>query len=107
MINSVVLVGRLTAAPELRYTTNGNAVATFTLAVDRNYTGQNDKETDFIRIVAWRKLAEVVANNLDKGRLVAVEGRIQVQQYQTDGGEKRQAFEVVANNVRFLDRPKE
>lgn len=108
MINNVVLVGRLTRDPELRYTTNGIAVANFTLAVDRSFTNQQgERDTDFIRIVTWRKLAEVCANNLGKGRLVAVVGRIQVGSYETAEGEKRQSFEVVAEDVRFLDWPKD
>ena len=108
MINRVVLIGRLTRDPELRYTANGVAVATFTLAVDRNFTNQQgERDTDFIRIVVWRKLAEVCANNLGKGRLVGLEGRIQVRSYDTPEGDRRQAFEVVADNVRFLDWPKD
>jgi len=92
----------------LRYTANGVAVASFTLAVDRPFTNQQgERDTDFIRIVTWRKLAEVCANNLGKGRLVGLEGRIQVRSYETPEGEKRQAFEVVADNVRFLDWPKD
>lgn len=106
-MNVCVLIGRLTADPDLRYTTNGNAVANFTLAVDRDFKGQDgEKETDFIRVVVWRKLAENCANYLVKGQMAAVEGRVQVRSYETDSGEKRQAFEVVANNVQFLDRPK-
>lgn len=108
MINRVVLIGRLTRDPELRYTANGVAVANFTLAVDRPFTNQQgERDTDFIRIVTWRKLAEVCANNLGKGRLVGLEGRIQVSSYETPEGDKRQSFEVVADNVRFLDWPKD
>lgn len=108
MINSCVLVGRLCADPSLRYTDSGVAVATFTLAVDRPFANQQgERDTDFIRIVVWRKLAEVCANNLGKGRLVGVEGRIQVRNYETEQKEKRQAFEVVADNIRFLDWPKD
>lgn len=108
MLNKVILIGRLTRDPELRYTPNGVAVATFTLAVDRNYTNQQgQREADFIRIVVWQKMAEIVANNLGKGRLVAVEGRLQIRNYDTPEGQKRQVSEVVAENVRFLDWPKE
>lgn len=108
MINRSVLIGRLTRDPELRYTSGGVAVATFTLAVDRNFTNQQgERDTDFIRIVAWRKLAEVCANNLGKGRLVGVEGRLQVRSYETSEGEKRQISEVVADNINFLDWPKD
>ncbi len=108
MLNKVILIGRLTRDPELRYTANGVAVATFSLAVDRPYTNQQgERETDFIRIVTWRKLAETCANHLGKGRLVAVEGRLQIRNYEDQSGQKRLAAEVVAENVRFLDWPKE
>ena len=107
MLNRVILIGRLTRDPELRYTASGTAVATFSLAVDRPYTNQQgERETDFIRIVTWRKLAETVANHLGKGRLVAVEGRLQVRSYEDQAGQKRQAAEVVADNVRFWIGPK-
>lgn len=103
-MNITILIGRLVRDPELRYTPNGVPVATFTLAVDRPFANQQgERDTDFIRIVVWRKLAEICASNLSKGRLVAVEGRIQVRSYEGQEGEKRQAFEVVADNVRFLD----
>jgi len=108
MLNRIILIGRLTQDPELRYTGSGVAVSTFTLAVDRPFTNQQgERETDFIRIVVWRKLAEICAKNLEKGRLVAVEGRLQVRSYENQEGQKRQAAEVVADNVRFLDRPKD
>ncbi len=108
MLNRVVLIGRLVRDPELRYTPSGAAVANFTLAVDRQFTTkQGTRETDFIDVVVWQKLAETVANNLGKGRLVAVEGRLQVRSYETQEGQKRKAAEVVADNVRFLDWPKD
>ncbi len=108
MLNRVILIGRLTRDPELRYTGSGLPVATFNLAVDRPFTNQQgEKETDFIRIVAWRKLAETCANNLGKGRLVAVEGRLQIRNYEDKDGVKRQAAEVVAETVKFLDWPKD
>lgn len=107
MLNRIVLVGRLVADPALRYTQTGTAVANFRLAVDRPFTNsQGEKETDFIDVVAWKKLAETVSNNLTKGRLVAVDGRLQIRQYEHDG-QRRQAAEVVADNVRFLDYPKD
>ncbi|MBO8160604.1 MAG: single-stranded DNA-binding protein [Thermosipho sp. (in: Bacteria)] len=107
MLNKVILIGRLTYDPELRYTSSGVAVGSFSIAVDRPYTNQNgEREADFIRIVVWRKLAEVCANNLGKGRLVAVEGRLQIRNYETDSGDKRKVAEVVAENIRFLDWPK-
>ena len=103
MINRVVLVGRLTKDPELKYTPNGIAVATFTLAVNRQFSNQQgEREADFINIVVWRKAAENVANFLKKGSLAGVDGRIQVRTYEQDG--KRQYFtEIVADNVQFLE----
>ncbi len=108
MLNRIVLIGRLTRDPELRYTPNGIAVANFSLAVDRSYTNQQgERETDFINIVVWRKLAETCANYLGKGRLVAVDGSLQVRSYETQEGQRRTVAEVVAENVRFLDKPKD
>lgn len=105
MLNRVVLIGRLTRDPELRYTPTGVAVATFTLAVDRARTNQQgERETDFIPIVVWQKQAENCANYLGKGRLVAVDGRIQVRTYDGKDGQRRWVTEVVAENVRFLDK---
>ncbi|MBI2874231.1 MAG: single-stranded DNA-binding protein [Firmicutes bacterium] len=108
-LNKVILIGRLTRDPELRYTpNNGIPVVNFTLAVDRSFTNQQGgRETDFINIVAWRKLAETCAQYLGKGRLVAVTGSLQVRNYETQDGQKRQAAEVVADVVRFLERPKD
>ena len=99
-MNTVILIGRLTRDPELKYTPNGNAVSTFTLAVDKPF---GDKEADFIPIVVWQKLAESCANHLNKGRLVAVNGRLQIRNYNDKDGNKRKAAEVVANSVKFLD----
>ncbi|MGI6603814.1 MAG: single-stranded DNA-binding protein [Firmicutes bacterium] len=107
MLNRVILIGRLTRDPELRYTSAGIPVGRFGLAVDRPFANQQgQRETDFIDIVVWRKLAEVCTNNLSKGRLVAVEGRLQVRSFETPDGQRRKAAEVVADNVRFLDWPK-
>lgn len=108
MLNLVVLIGRLTRDPELRYTPgNGTAVATFTLAVDRPFTNkQGEREADFIRIVTWDKLAETCANYLQKGRLVAVTGRLQIRSYDDREGIRRKAAEVVARDVRFLEPPR-
>ena len=105
MLNHVVLIGRLTHDPELRYTPgNGTAVTTFDLAVDRPFTNkQGEREADFIRIVAWDKLAETCANYLQKGRLVAVQGRLQIRSYDDREGVRRKISEVVARDVRFLD----
>lgn len=105
MLNRIVLIGRLTRDPELRYVPSGHPVASFTLAVDRPFANQQgERETDFIDIVAWRKLAEQVSQHLSKGRLVAVEGRLQIRSYETQDGQKRRVAEVVADGVRFLDR---
>lgn len=104
MLNTVILIGRLTKDPELRYTQSGKAVATVRLAVDRGTTNpQGEKETDFIDVVVWERQAETVANYLQKGRLVAVQGRLQIRQYETQEGQRREKAEVVANTVRFLD----
>jgi len=109
MLNQVVLIGRLTQDPELRYTAaNGVPVATFSIAVDRPFTSQQGtKETDFIPIVAWRKQAENCANYLRKGLLVAVSGRLQIRSYEGNDGNKRKVAEVVADQVRFLEWPKD
>lgn len=104
MLNRVVLIGRLTRDPELRYTPTGTAVTQFTLAVDRPFTnGQNQREADFIPVVTWKQLAENCANYLRKGRLCAVEGRIQTRNYENNEGRKIFVTEVVADNVRFLE----
>ncbi|MEW6016438.1 MAG: single-stranded DNA-binding protein [Pseudomonadota bacterium] len=107
-INRWIGIGRLVRDVELKYTPQGHAVATFTLAVERDFKpeGAEKREADFIDVVCWRKLAEVVANNLAKGRLVCVEGRIQVRSYETQDGHKRKATEIQASNVQFLDRGK-
>ena len=102
MLNRVILIGRLTKDPDLRFTPNGVAVANFTLAVDRVFS--KEKETDFIPCVVWRKQAENCAEYIGKGSLVAVEGRIQVRTYESKDGGKRWVTEVVADNVRFLDK---
>lgn len=107
MLNRIVLIGRLTADPQLRYTQNGTPVASFRIAVDRGRPNQQgEREADFIDIVAWQKLAETCANNLGKGRLVAVDGRLQVRDYEYEG-QRRRAAEVIADNVRFLDWPRD
>lgn len=104
MLNRIILIGRLTRDPELRYTPAGVAVTQFTLAVDRNFTGQNgEREADFIPVVTWRQLAETCANYLRKGRLAAVEGRIQVRNYENNEGKRVYVTEVIADNVRFLE----
>ena len=108
MLNMVILIGRLTRDPELRYTPNGHPVASFTVAVDRPFRGQNgEKQTDFIDVVTWRKIAEQVTQSLGKGRMVAVEGRLQIRSYDDRNGVRRKASEIVANLVKFLDGPKQ
>jgi single-strand DNA-binding protein len=103
-MNHVILIGRLTRDPELRYTPNGVAVANFTLAVDRPFTNQaGEREADFIPIVVWQRLAETCANHLNKGRLVAVDGRLQIRSYEAQDGQRRRVAEVVGNSVQFLD----
>lgn len=104
-MNKVILIGRLTRDPELRYTSSNVASATFSLAVDRTFTNQNgEREADFINIVVWRKQAENVKNYLTKGSQVAVEGRIQTRSYDAQDGTKRYVTEVIADNVQFLGR---
>ena len=103
-MNKVILIGRLTRDPELRYTSSNIPVATFALAVDRPFTSQSgERETDFINIVVWRKQAENCKNYINQGSQVAVEGRIQVRNYEDQNGQKRYVTEVVADNVQFLD----
>ena len=108
MLNRVILIGRLTRDPEMRYTPSGIANTSFTLAVDRSFTNANgEREADFIPIVTWRKLAEICAEHLKKGRLVAVEGRIQVRHYENNEGRRVYVTEVVAESVKFLEPSRE
>jgi len=104
MMNRVVLVGRLTKDPELRYTPSGVAVATFTLAVNRTFTNQQgEREADFINCVVWRRPAENVANFLKKGSLAGVDGRLQSRSYEDQTGRRVYVTEVVADSVQFLE----
>jgi len=104
MLNRVVLIGRLTRDPELRYTPSGVATCSFTLAVERNYSNsKGEREADFIPIVTWRQIAETCAKYLRKGLLVAVDGRIQVRSYDNNEGRRVYVTEVIAENVRFLE----
>lgn len=103
MLNKITLIGRLTRDPELRYTTNGKAVARMTIAVDRQYKNKDGKrETDFIPAIAWSKLAEITCEYMKKGKLIAVHGSLQIRQYQDEGIEKY-ISEVIANDIRFLE----
>ncbi|HLS89475.1 MAG TPA: single-stranded DNA-binding protein [Sphingobacteriaceae bacterium] len=107
-MNVVVLVGRLAQDPELRHTPAGRPVSNFTLAVTRPFANQQgERETDFIDIVVWGRQAETVAQYLGKGRLAAVKGRLQIRSYETADGQRRRVAEVVADDVRFLDRPRD
>ena len=104
MLNHIVLMGGLTRDPELRRTGSGVAVASFTLAVDRDYAAQGaEKETDFVDIVAWRNTAEFVSKYFAKGRMAVVTGRLQIRNWQDKEGNKRRSAEVVADNVYFGD----
>lgn len=101
-MNSIILIGRLTKDPELRYTQAGKAVCSFTLAVDRPYSGEK-KEADFINIVVWNTIGENAAKYLAKGRKAAVQGRLQIRSYEDDKGYKKYITEVVASSVEFLE----
>lgn len=107
MLNKAVLMGRLTADPELRRTQSGNSVTSFTLAVARNYAKPGEQQTDFIDIVAWSKTAEFVAKWFTKGQLVAVAGRIQVRNWEDKNGQKRRSFEIVADEAHFAEPKRE
>ena len=108
MLNKIFLQGRLCKDPELRHTQSGTAVASFSLAVDRDFKNRNtgEKSTDFIDIVAWRQTAEFVSRYFTKGRMAVVEGRLQLRDWTDRDGNKRRAAEVVADNVYFGDSKK-
>ena len=104
MLNKIILMGRLTRDPELRRTQSGTAVASFTLAVDRDYKSQDgERETDFIDIVAWRGTGEFVSKYFTKGRMAVVEGRLQVRDWKYRDGNNRRSTEVIADSVYFGD----
>ncbi len=105
MLNHIVLMGRLTRDPELRRTGSGIAVASFSLAVDRDFGSREtgEKETDFIDIVAWRNTAEFVSKYFTKGRMAVVSGRLQIRNWNDKDGNKRRSAEVVADNIYFGD----
>lgn len=104
MINNVTLVGRLTKEPDLRYTASGTAVATFTMAVNRNFTNQSgNREADFINCVIWRKPAETMATLAKKGSLIGIIGRIQTRTYENQQGQRVYVTEVVADNFQLLE----
>ena len=110
MLNHITLMGRLTRDPELRYTQSGTPVASFSLAVDRDFGSRDggDRQTDFIDIVAWRQTAEFVSKYFAKGRMAVVEGRLQIRDWTDRDGGKRRSAEVIADNVYFGDsKPKD
>ena len=108
MLNRIILAGRLTKDPELRHTDTGTSVASFTLAVDRDFKNKNgNKETDFVDIVAWRGTGEFVSKYFSKGRMAIVEGRLQMREWMDKEGNKRRTAEVIAENVYFGDSKKD
>lgn len=109
MLNNIVIMGRLTRDPELRRTGSGTAVASFTLAVDRDFSGKDggEKETDFIDCVAWRHTGEFVSKYFTKGRMAVVSGRLQIRPWTDKDGHKRRSAEVIAESVYFGDSKKE
>ena len=108
MLNKIIIMGRLTRDPEMRHTQTGTAVASLTLACDRDFKPQNgEKETDFVDVVVWGKTAEFAANYFTKGRMAIVEGRLQVRNWQDKDGNKRKTTEVVADRMYFGDSKQE
>lgn len=104
-MNKAILLGRLTKDPDVRYTQSGKCAASFTLAVDRPFKGQNgEKETDFINVVTWGKTAELVGNSCIKGHRLLVDGRLQIRSYDAKDGTKRWVTEIIANSVEFIER---
>lgn len=106
-LNKVMIIGNIGTDPEMRYTANGNAVTTFRMAVNRNYSGpdgERREETEWFSVVTWNKLAETCSQYLQKGRSAYVEGRLQTRSWEGPDGQKRYRTEVIANTVQFLDR---
>lgn len=107
-MNKAVILGRLTRDPEVRYTTTGKVVCSFTLAVDRPFTNaEGQREADFLPVVVWGKAAEMCGNSLSKGHRILVEGRIQVRNYESKEGQKRYVTEIIASSVEFIERKSE
>jgi len=105
-MNKVMLIGRLTRQPEMRFTTKGTAVTSFAVAVDRPFkNAAGNHETDFVEVVAWNKLGELANQYLVKGQQVAVEGRLQIRSYDANDGTKRKAAEIVADQIQYLAKP--
>jgi single-strand DNA-binding protein len=108
MINAIILVGRITKSPELKYTQSNIAVVSFTLAVNRQFTDESgERQADFIQCVVWRKQAENMAKYVDKGHLIGIQGRIQTRTYDDDNGKTIYITEVVADNIQFLETKKD
>lgn len=108
MLNSVIIMGRLTATPELKTTTSGLSVTSFTVAVDRRFQKHGEeKQTDFLNVVAWRQTADFVCKYFSKGSLLAVQGELQTRNYEDKNGNKRTATEIVADNVSFCGSKKD
>lgn len=104
MLNRIVIMGRLTRDPELRYTTSRVPVCSFSVACDRDYKPENgERETDFVDVVAWRNIGEFVSKYFNKGRVAVVEGRLQIREWNDKEGNKRRTAEIVADNVYFGD----
>ena len=107
MLNHITIMGRLCTTPELRKTQTGVSVASFTLAVDRDFKSGDERQADFIDIVAWRSTAEFVSKYFTKGRMAVVSGRLQIRDWQDTKGNKRRSAEVVADNVYFGDNKRD
>lgn len=108
MLNVVVLMGRLVSDPELRHTPNDVPVTSFTIAVNRRFSKPGEeRQTDFIDIVAWRQTADFICKYFRKGQMIAIEGSIQTRIYQDKDGNKRKAFEIIANNAQFTESKKD
>ena len=108
MLNSIIIMGRLTSTPELKTTTSGISVTSFTVAVDRRFQKQGEeKQTDFLNVVAWRQAADFVCKYFNKGDMIAVQGELQTRRYEDKDGNKRTATEIVADNVSFCGGKKE
>lgn len=109
MLNRVILIGRLTRDPELRTTNTGKSVVSFSIAVQKRLKPQNpsDPDADFFRVTAWGQTAEFVSNYMSKGRLVAVDGRLETRKFVDNTGANREVVEVIADNVNGLDRPRD
>ena len=101
MLNNVTLMGRLVADPEIRTTSSGKSVANFRIAIDRAYSKNGNRETDFITVVCWEKTAEFIGKHFSKGSMIALRGEIQTRNYEDNNGNKRTAFEVIAREVSF------